>query len=171
MQRYLTTGEGPVLGKRMEMTGRRADESEFPVELAIVPIEMGETTIFTGHVRDLTKRKRAEEELQQAREELESGVEQRVGLKGAHGLTFRELTVLQLLSSGQADKEIAATLGISVARALRRKRKTTRMTRPIAITSVRSTSCSDVRIVVVRSIATLRSMSVASEAESCGSSA
>jgi len=113
MQRYLTTGKGLVLGKRIELTGMRADGTEFPVELAIVPIEMGETTIFTGHVRDLTKRKRAEEELQQAREELESGVEQRVGLKGAHGLTFRELTVLQLLSSGQADKEIAATLGIS----------------------------------------------------------
>ena len=112
MQRYLTTGEGPVLGKRMEMTGRRADESEFPVELAIVPIEMGETTIFTGHVRDLTEHKRAEEEIQRAREELESRVEQRLGGGEAYGLTFRELTVLHLLSSGRADKEIAATLGI-----------------------------------------------------------
>ena len=113
MQRYLTTGEGPVLGKRMELTGRRADESEFPVELAIVPIEMGETTIFTGHVRDLTEHKRAEEEIQRAREELESRVEQRLGGGGAYGLTFRELTVLHLLSSGRADKEIATTLGIS----------------------------------------------------------
>ncbi|TMB70035.1 MAG: PAS domain S-box protein [Chloroflexi bacterium] len=112
MHRYLTTGKGPVLGKRIELAGMRADGSEFPVELAIVPIEMGETTIFTGHVRDLTERKRAEEELQQAREELESRVEQRLGVAGAYGLTFRELTVLHLVSSGRADKEIAATLGI-----------------------------------------------------------
>ncbi len=45
------------------------------------------------------------------------------------------------------------------------------MTRPIAITSVLSTSCNEARIVVLRSIATLRSMSLASEALSCGSSA
>jgi len=91
----------------------RPNGTEFPVEIAIVPIEMGGTTIFIGHVRDLTERKRAEEELQQAREELESRVEQRWGVEGAHGLTFRELTVLHLVSSGKADKEIAATLGIS----------------------------------------------------------
>jgi len=113
MERYLPTGKGQALGKRMELTGMREDGTEFPVELAIVPIVMGKTTIFTGHVRDLTERKRAEEELQQAREELESRVEQRLGVQGAYGLTFRELTVLHLLSSGRADKEIAATLGIS----------------------------------------------------------
>ncbi len=113
MDRYLATGNGPVLGKRIELTGLRSDGEELPVELAIVPIVMGRTTIFTGHVRDLTERKRAEEELQQAREELESRVEQRLGVEGAFGLTFRELTVLHLLSSGRADKEIAATLGIS----------------------------------------------------------
>ncbi len=112
MERYRATSEGPVLGKRIELTGMRADGSEFPVELAIVPITMGDTTIFTGHVRNLTERKRAEEELQQTREELESRVEQRWGVQGAYGLTFRELTVLHLLSSGRADKEIAATLGI-----------------------------------------------------------
>jgi len=112
MERYLTTGKGRVLGQRIELTGMHADGSEFPVELAIVPIEIGDTTVFTGHVRDLTERKRAEEKLQQAREELESRVEQRWGIEGAYGLTFRELTVLHLVSSGMADKEIAATLGI-----------------------------------------------------------
>ncbi len=33
--RYLATGEGQVLGRRLEMTAMRADGSEFPVELAI----------------------------------------------------------------------------------------------------------------------------------------
>ena len=31
----------------------------------------------------------------------------------AHGLTFRELTVLHLVVAGKSDKEIAAVLGIS----------------------------------------------------------
>ena len=46
-----------------------------------------------------------------------------------------------------------ATLGINVARTLRRNAKTTRTTRMIAMISVRSTSCSEVRIVIVRSCA------------------
>jgi PAS domain S-box-containing protein len=113
MQRYLTTGKGPFLGKRIELTGMRAGGRQFPVEIAIVPIDVGGRFIFTSHVRDLTERKRAEEELQRAREELESKVEQRMNGGVAYALTFRELTVLHLVSSGKADKEIATTLGIS----------------------------------------------------------
>ena len=33
--------------------------------------------------------------------------------RGNYGLSFRELTVLHLVSKGKADKEIAVTLGIS----------------------------------------------------------
>ena len=51
-----------------------------------------------------------------------------------------------------------ATVGISVARPLRRNRNTTRITSTTAMTSVRSTSRSDARIVGVRSIATPRSI-------------
>ncbi|HEV8574114.1 MAG TPA: PAS domain S-box protein [Dehalococcoidia bacterium] len=113
MSKYLTTGKGPILGKRIEMSAIRSDSTEFPVEIAIVPIESDGVTLFTGHVRDLTERKRWEEEVQRAREELESRVEQRMDNGGAYALTFRELTVLHLVSSGKADKEIAVTLGIS----------------------------------------------------------
>src|SRR5206468_5450138 len=34
LARYLVTGEASVIGKRVEMVGRRADASEFPVELS-----------------------------------------------------------------------------------------------------------------------------------------
>ena len=60
---YLATGEGPVLGKRIEMTGMRADGTEFPVELTITLIEGGELPVFTGFVQDITERKRAEEQI------------------------------------------------------------------------------------------------------------
>jgi PAS domain S-box-containing protein len=60
LARYLATGEGPVLGKRIELTGMRADGTEFPVELAITAIAGSEQPIFTGFVRDITEHKRME---------------------------------------------------------------------------------------------------------------
>ncbi|MCA1679651.1 MAG: SpoIIE family protein phosphatase, partial [Actinobacteria bacterium] len=59
---YLATGEGPVLGRRFEIGGMRADGSEFPVELAITPLEVDGEPLFTGHLRDITKRVQAEAE-------------------------------------------------------------------------------------------------------------
>ena len=64
-----------------------------------------------------------------------------------------------------------ATLGISVALKLRRKRKTTMVTSMTAITSVSSVSCSEARIVVLRSMATVTLMSAGIAASRCGSSA
>src|SRR2546421_40490 len=61
LRRYLETGEGPVLGKRIEITGVRADGSEILVELAITPLQMGTEQIFTAYLRDITDRKRGEE--------------------------------------------------------------------------------------------------------------
>ena len=57
---YLRTSEGPVLGKRVELTGQRADGSIFPLELAVTAISFGGKQIFTAHLRDITERKQAE---------------------------------------------------------------------------------------------------------------
>src|SRR6202046_3157565 len=57
-----------------------------------------------------------------------------------------------------------ATLGMKVARTLRRKRKTTKITSPMDIASVRSTSLTDARIVVVRSSITVKSIAAGIEA-------
>src|SRR6266478_6644046 len=63
MAHYLATGEGPILGRRLELTALRADGSEFPIELTINVIRLAdETPIFTGYLRDITERKQAEEE-------------------------------------------------------------------------------------------------------------
>src|SRR5262249_30946506 len=61
---YLATGEGPVLGKRVEMMAMRADGSELPVELTVTRLASDGPPMFTGYIRDITKRKRAEEDLQ-----------------------------------------------------------------------------------------------------------
>src|SRR5271154_7311946 len=57
-----------------------------------------------------------------------------------------------------------ATLGMRVARTLRRKRKTTRITSPIDMASVRSTSLTDARMVVVRSSIMVNSIAAGMEA-------
>src|SRR5256712_7530164 len=59
LARYLETGDGPVLGRRIELTGLRKDGTEFPVELAITRIE-GEPPAFVGFARDISARKQLE---------------------------------------------------------------------------------------------------------------
>jgi len=69
------TGQGPVLGNRLELSAITADGSEFPVELAITRIESEGLPMFTGYVRDITERKRAEQELSKSEERYRDLVE------------------------------------------------------------------------------------------------
>lgn len=66
LKRYLATGKGPSLGKRLELNAMRSDGTELPVELAISHIDLQGTPMFTGYLRDITERKRVEEALQDA---------------------------------------------------------------------------------------------------------
>ncbi|HMB04110.1 MAG TPA: PAS domain S-box protein [Isosphaeraceae bacterium] len=68
LARYLATGEGPLLGTRVEMSALRADGTEVPVELAIGPIAQDGPPMFTAYIRDITERKRAEEMLRASEE-------------------------------------------------------------------------------------------------------
>ena len=67
---YLATGEGPVIGKRLELRAMRADGNEFPIELAITRVDLPGPPVFTAYVRDITERKRAEEMQRHVEEEL-----------------------------------------------------------------------------------------------------
>jgi PAS domain S-box-containing protein len=79
LTRYLATGEGPIIGKRLEVTAVRKDGSAFPAELTITRTRTDGPPTFTGHVRDISEQKRAEEERsrllaseQQARRDAEA---------------------------------------------------------------------------------------------------
>jgi len=63
LRHFLTSGEGPVLNKRIEITALHKDGREFPVELTISAIGGGGTHRFTAFVRDIAERKRSEQEL------------------------------------------------------------------------------------------------------------
>jgi PAS domain S-box-containing protein len=62
LSQCLATGEGPLLGVRVEMPAMRADGTEFPVELAISRVEVPGAPLFTAHLRDLTEQNKAEAE-------------------------------------------------------------------------------------------------------------
>jgi PAS domain S-box-containing protein len=55
---YLKTGEGPVIGRRIEIAGVRKDDSEILVELAITALKIDSSPIFTAYLRDITDRTR-----------------------------------------------------------------------------------------------------------------
>ncbi len=58
-KQYLATGEGPVLGQRIEITAMHRDGHEFPVELSISPAARSRTkALFVGFARDLTHEQR-----------------------------------------------------------------------------------------------------------------
>ena len=69
MERLLETGEGPVLGRRVELTAQRSGGSEFPVELAVTRLPVDGPPMFTAFIRDITAKKQ-EERAAEEREHL-----------------------------------------------------------------------------------------------------
>ncbi len=76
LRRFLATGEGPLIGKRIELVGLHRDGHEFPVELSVSAVRLGETPSFHALVHDITDRKRTEQALGEAREQAERAREE-----------------------------------------------------------------------------------------------
>ena len=72
---YLATGDGPVLGRRIEVEAMRADGSTFPVELAINHVDLPGPPIFMAYVREISDRVDAERQLRDAEERYRTLVE------------------------------------------------------------------------------------------------
>lgn len=66
LERFLRTGEGSILGRRLEIEARRRDEKEIKVELSITALRRRDGVVFNGFLRDLTEKIAAEERLRHA---------------------------------------------------------------------------------------------------------
>ena len=111
---HLETGSRTILNRRVELTGMRADGSEFPVELTVTRVPIDGPPTFTAYLRDITERKHAERELRASRARIvESADRERRRIErnlhdGAQqhilaiGLLLRRLAMEQLPASTAA---------------------------------------------------------------------
>ena len=75
LKHYIATGEGPVLGKRIETEALHADGTIFPVELAITVVPLEGPPVFTAYLRDIRGRLAAEALIRDHDARLQSVVE------------------------------------------------------------------------------------------------
>jgi diguanylate cyclase (GGDEF)-like protein/PAS domain S-box-containing protein len=64
LSRYMATGEGRLIGKRIEVTALHRDGHEFLAELTIWPVGSGDNIRFSALIHDITLRKQLETQLQ-----------------------------------------------------------------------------------------------------------
>ena len=61
LEHYLSTGEGLLLGRVVEVMALRRDGREVPVELAVTVVKKAGHHSFTAFIRDVSERKKGEE--------------------------------------------------------------------------------------------------------------
>lgn len=62
LARFLATGQQKIMGRRVQITARRADQSVFPAELEVISINPNSGPVFTAYLRDISGQKQADEE-------------------------------------------------------------------------------------------------------------
>ncbi len=112
LRRHLETGESTILGRRLELTGQRADGEEFPVELAVNRIAEADPPMFTGTIRDITSRLEAQQEREEGRAQLEAilqGVADAVTAQGPDGrLLFANEAAVRTLGFASTEELLNA---------------------------------------------------------------
>jgi PAS domain S-box-containing protein len=107
--RFVETGHGTMLGRRLELTGMRADGSEFPVELALSRVE-AEPLLICGALRDISAAKQAERHLRELADE-------QAALRRVATLVARESPPQQLFAS--VAEQVAQIIGVPLVRLVR----------------------------------------------------
>ncbi|MGN6376807.1 MAG: PAS domain-containing sensor histidine kinase [Sphingomonas sp.] len=70
LHRYLATGERRIIGIGRIVVGKKANGSEFPMELAVGEAQSDGHRVFTGFIRDLSEQQRSELKLRELQSEL-----------------------------------------------------------------------------------------------------
>lgn len=71
LKRYLETGEGSILNRRIELNGIRKNGEEFPIELAVAATAFGSSHVFVAFIRDVSDRRTAQLLLEATAAELQ----------------------------------------------------------------------------------------------------
>ena len=113
LARAVETGGGPLLGRRLELTGMRSGGGEFPIELTIMRLGLDEPPSFVGYVRDTTDLKRAEERtelLAAAGEELTAALDLGATVGAVASLCVPQLAdwcVIDIVGEGRRIERVA----------------------------------------------------------------
>jgi diguanylate cyclase (GGDEF)-like protein/PAS domain S-box-containing protein len=92
LRRFLTSGEGPTIGRRYEFTAMRKNGTEFPLEISLSALQREGKWLAVGILQDISRRKNMEGELRMHHERLELMVEERTEeLREANELLRREI--------------------------------------------------------------------------------
>ncbi|HYE28401.1 MAG TPA: HWE histidine kinase domain-containing protein [Allosphingosinicella sp.] len=83
LARFVETGEGPVLDRRIEISGLHRSGRELPVELSITFSEQFGEKLFIGFVRDITDRQEAASRQERMLRELSHRVKNMLALVAA----------------------------------------------------------------------------------------
>ena len=63
LENYRHSGQAKIIGVGREVTGRRRDGTQFPMDLSVSEVRLAGRRMFTGFVRDISERKTAEKSL------------------------------------------------------------------------------------------------------------
>ena len=75
LERFLATGDGGLIGRRVEVTAVRRDGTEFPVELAVTAARAPDGVVFNAFVRDISERHGHEQALRESEERFRTLIE------------------------------------------------------------------------------------------------
>jgi len=71
-QRYIDHARVRPMGIGLDLSARRRDGSEFPVEISLSPVGDGEQQLVAAAIRDVSERRRVQAELRRAREDADA---------------------------------------------------------------------------------------------------
>lgn len=75
--KYYSAPVTRAMGTGLELSARRWDGSEFPVEISLSPLRTEEGILVTAIIRDVTERSQSREALRRAHDELEIKIQER----------------------------------------------------------------------------------------------